>query len=207
MDFSEPAGVFIVSSPCEKRDRLDALVKLVNRKNESSYNVTMNNCEHFVRNILYKARPNSQAASMICCANIAGGLLNDLKGYVIRLFVMTIVVATFVAILMRHANFQVLLSAIIYFLQMQGHIMNDTCKTNVHGTIVLEEVRKEIKRNVEYFEINESTMKTINNMLSNSLVCKKAENFGYYSAGGIFVFAVLFLLFLDSGFTNLQCKL
>ena len=192
LDFSE--GVYIVSSSSERRSRHDAVVRLLERQNESQYNVCFNNCEHIVNDILYKTPTSNQSESMVCCSNIIGGLL-DLRGIGVRIVTMVLIVSALLGVFIRQTLIRVLASAVVMSLNEKGE---NACNATVLGTFIIRNVQKEINRTVAYLknrqiEVNDGILGNITEMLSNSLVCSTADSLARIEIYWLLVISIVFI--------------
>ena len=203
LDFSN--GVTVISpSRCSlKRNRTEALVRLLNRQNESQYNATFNNCEHFVNDILYKAPARNQSESMVFIRNSCGALLNDLRGYIVRLLVMTFLIAASTAIGIWKSSISVSASALISSLQETD---TDSCETTAIGNVIFQTVQNAIDVTVDdlidrNFSISVDTRMSITSILSNSFVCIQANIGGTRSALIAFLMALTTHFLIDLIYT------
>ena len=192
LDFSE--GVYIVSSSSERRSRHDAVVRLLERQNESQYNVCFNNCEHIVNDILYETPTSNQSESMVCCSNIIGGLL-DLRGIGVRIVMMVLVVSALLGVFIRQTQIRVLASAVVMSLNEKGE---NACNATVLSTFIIGIVQKEINRTVAYLkyrqtEVNDGILENINEMLSNSLVCSTADHLARIEIYWLLFISIVFI--------------
>ena len=201
LDFS--SGVHVISSPHNRRDPSEAFICLLLRLNESYYNITSNNCEHFVNDILYKTQVTNQSESMIVCSNLCGALLHDFRGYIVRLVVMTLIVSFSIGGLLGDSSAVVVISAIIFSFQENGI---NSCKSTAFGQAILRKIHELTNYAVHGLEsrndrLSVDTIGNITTMLSKSSVCNEANINGKDDAEKVYVLSMIILFLIDFMYT------
>ena len=127
-------GVYIVRRTADRRDRRDAIFRMVQRLDESKYNLSTNNCEHIVDDILYKTQQINQAGTNICRTNICGWIVNYAKETVIYFFFITLFMMCLVLTEFQNVGIGILVSAIYFHLDTNVNISTDPSSLGVSMT-------------------------------------------------------------------------
>ena len=203
LDFSK--GVYIVT-PNGKRVRRshnDAIFRLLQRMNESKYNVTTNNCEHVVNEILYEAHLDNQADLTCCRSNIVGGIVNNIKNMGVKIVLLIPFLGALFGSLGRCSHVKILASAFYFYTTNEGV---DECVLSNLGQNTMNNIRKEILGMKDVLEdvlkkhnytFNGNVTSSLSEMLTNPLVCEAANFLSNNDASYILQLSIMVPLVIE----------
>ena len=201
LDFSK--GVYIVTPLAERRNYNDLISRLLQRMNESKYNVTTNNCEHVVNDILYDTTLENQSDSKCCKSNIVGGMINNVKNMGMKIVLLIPFLGALLGSLGRRSHVKILASAFYFSLAYED---NDTCALSNIGQNAIDSIQQEILGLTDILEdvlkkhnytFDENVQSNVSEMLTNPLVCEAANSISENDISDILFWAIAIPLLIE----------